>query len=181
MQEQDDSSPEITDYEKQWIVKLKSQKWSSEELTNLHRNAIVNQLFHLADAIHERLRIDYPRVAKKTFGGKDEKARKLLDIVYQESEQLADLSKNRIGNGVKTGGLQRTGKKHINVYISYRNAEGLGIALGLLQDTASDPMTVEFVEYKVGRNKYRKETSLPFSELGRMSEQYKEGLAKLID
>lgn len=171
----------VSPAEAAWLQKLESKEWNSEELNNLYTNALKKGFNSLADRIHERLRTDFPAVARKRFGAKDEQARELLAKVYEELAEHFDLSRNKVGNGVKTGGFQISGEKHVNVYISYRNSAGRGIALGLFQDSPDTAMKVELVDYKVGRDKHRDELFVPMNEFQNMAQKYQECLQQISD
>ena len=74
----------------------------------------------LIQLIEERLRTVSPSAATKVFGPKDSEAREFLEQVFLRTCSDFDLSQNQVRNGVKTGGGMIAGRKHVDVYISYK-------------------------------------------------------------
>ncbi|MFC0281524.1 hypothetical protein ACFOHK_15510 [Falsigemmobacter intermedius] len=128
----------------QQIEKLMSRiaaESDANSLRNIHANISKHPELddadreRLTEAVVNRLRVVSPKLAK-TFGGpKDGPARIFLQKVYEESAERFDLSGNVLKNGVKTGGLMISGQFYLDVYLSYKTASGLNLALTWLQET----------------------------------------------
>ncbi|GGA42580.1 hypothetical protein GCM10011499_10150 [Pelagibacterium lentulum] len=93
----------------------------------------------LAAAIEQTLRSQAPRQATKLFGPKDEEARQMLQLLWDQVEQEFDLTGNHHRNGVKIGGAMINGTLHLDVYLSYRNGAKETASINVRQlDAASD-------------------------------------------
>lgn len=125
---------------------------AAEEDANSLRNIHANISRHaglddadrerLNEAVVNRLRVVSPKLAKSFGGPKDGPARAWLQTVFEQSAAMFDLSGNVLKNGVKTGGLMISGQAYLDVYLSYKNAAGLNLALTWLQEAPEKDATL---------------------------------------
>lgn len=104
----------------------------------------------LIQLIEERLRSVSPSAATKVFGPKDSEAREFLEQVFLRTCSEFDLSQNQVKNGVKTGGDMIAGRKHVDVYMSYKNNDKWRASLAWLQDTPTDVPYLRVERIQVG-------------------------------
>ncbi|WP_134012572.1 hypothetical protein [Litoreibacter halocynthiae] len=115
----------------------------------------------LIQLIEERLRSVSPSAATKVFGPKDSEAREILEQVFLRTCSEFDLSQNQVKNGVKTGGDMIAGRKHVDVYISYKNDDKWRASLAWLQDTTADVPNLRVEKLQVGsQDKTNREEAL---------------------
>ncbi len=115
----------------------------------------------LIQLIENRLRSVSPSAATKVFGPKDSEAREYLAQVFWQTSSEFDLSQNQVKNGVKTGGDMIAGRKHVDVYISYKNKNKWRAALTWLQDTPADVPYLRVEKIQVGtKDKTNEEEAL---------------------
>lgn len=104
----------------------------------------------LVDAVSRRIKVVSPKLAKEIFGPKDAQGKAFLDSLCAELHPPKfDLSNNRVGNGVKTGGFMIAGTKYVDVYISYKNAAGVNLSLAWIQDGPNDAPVIEMMKRHV--------------------------------
>lgn len=104
----------------------------------------------LIQLIEERLRSVSPSAATKVFGPKDSEAREFLEQVFLRTCSDFDLSQNQVKNGVKTGGDMIAGRKHVDVYISYKNNDKWRASLAWLKGTPADVPYLRVEKLQVG-------------------------------
>ena len=115
----------------------------------------------LIQLIEERLRSVSPSAATKAFGPKDSEAREFLEQVFLRTCSEFDLAQNQVKNGVKTGGDMIAGRKHVDVYISYKNNDKWRASLAWLQDTPADLPKLRVEKLQVGsQDKTNREEAL---------------------
>ncbi|WP_172978570.1 MULTISPECIES: hypothetical protein [unclassified Ruegeria] len=136
----------------------------------------------LIETIEERLRSISPGVATKVFGPKDSAARECLEQIFLRTASEFDLSGNEVKNGVKTGGDMIAGRKHVDVYISYKNNEKWRAALAWLQDSPGDQAYLRVEKILVGtQNKNDGEDALfSVQQVDLAEEKYRQILSELV-
>jgi hypothetical protein len=136
------------------LERVRSGKYDETELLNLFKNAskssAVTDLERatLLELIESELRKNYPRAANKHLGAIDKPARDYLEQVYQKISEEFDLSGNKIKNGVKTGASVLSGDAVVDVYISYKNDQGIGAVLAAYQPSIDEPISYQVFMYK---------------------------------
>lgn len=137
---------------KERIVSLSDPKALVRFHENVERFQGIDEIERedLIQLIEERLRSVSPSAATKVFGPKDSEAREYLEQVFRQVSSDFDLSQNQVKNGVKTGGDMIAGRKHLDVYISYKNNDKWRAALAWLQDTPADVPYLRVEKLQVG-------------------------------
>lgn len=137
---------------KERIVSLSDPKALVRFHENVERFQGIDEIQRedLIQLIEERLRSVSPSAATKVFGPKDSEAREYLEQVFGQTSSDFDLSQNQVKNGVKTGGDMIAGRKHLDVYISYKNSDKWRAALAWLQDTPADVPYLRVEKLQVG-------------------------------
>lgn len=136
------------------LEKVRSGKYDETELLNLFKNASKSssvteqERAALMELVETELRKNYPRAANKHIGAIDREAREYLESVYKKISDEFDLSGNKIKNGVKTGAAVLAGDAVIDVYISYKNDQGIGAVLAAYQPSIDDPICYQVFTYK---------------------------------
>jgi hypothetical protein len=136
------------------LERVRSGKYDETELLNLFKNAsrsssvTEQERAALMELVETELRKNYPRAANKHLGAIDRQAREYLESVYEEISAEFDLSGNKIKNGVKTGAAVLAGDAVIDIYISYKNEQGIGAVLAAYQPTIDDPISYQVFMYK---------------------------------
>ena len=135
---------------------IKRGELSQAQLQTQYKNVVSypdlseSDLELFVSALEDQLRIRFPAAAKKIFGAKDAGAREILLNIDKKIKQQHDLSKNRLKDGVKTGGDMISGRKYLSVYISYKNSSNFGASFVLEQDTLDSELTAVINKYKTG-------------------------------
>lgn len=124
------------------IEKIKSGSYSEKELINLYNNARSLGAKEVVEAIEYQMRGQFPRAANRLFGQKEDSAIKRLQEVIDRLESEVNVSANKLKNGVKTGGEKISGDKYLNIYASYRNADGFGGYISMEQDSIDSELYV---------------------------------------
>lgn len=128
----------------------------SRKLLNFYDNAKKNDEIKdcereiLIETIETRLREIAPAAATRKLGPKDSDARTYLTRVYRKVSDLYDLSGNRVKNGVKTGGDMITGRKFVDVYISFKNGEGWNAGLQWIQESPATERYLQVYLHQTG-------------------------------
>lgn len=105
-----------------------------------HRSISEYERELLDEAVEIRMREIAPARATKLFGPRDSMARRVLQSIYDDLANTLDFTSNRVGNGVKAGGTMISGERHVDLYLSYKNEDGVSVGLTWLQDAPSaDP------------------------------------------
>ena len=107
-------------------------------------------------AVQKKMRVKFPRAATRMFGAKSSDAQELLTRIYNDLAPQFSLVHNKVKNGVKIGGLMINGSQHIDVYISYKNADGIGASIGLIQLTAETELIARVGDSRPGNGGPRK-------------------------
>ena len=162
------------------IENIRSGKFSERELINLYKNAATQSATAVMEAVKIKMRADFPRAANRMFGSKENEANALLENVFHKLAADHNLTKNRLKNGVKAGGEMISGKKHIDVYISYKNSNGIGASLGLIQDDPESELTAKVGYYKTGSGSFRDVQEFQMHDFERAVEAYKVQLSKVL-
>lgn len=166
--------------EAQLIESIRSGKYSERELINLYKNATTRNATAVMEAVKIKMRADFPRAANRMFGAKENEANALLEDVFRKLSVAHDLTKNRLKNGVKAGGEMISGQKYIDVYISYKNSQGVGASLGLIQDDPESELTARVGYYKTGDGSFRDVEEFQMHDFERAVEAYKVRLSKVL-
>jgi hypothetical protein len=138
------------------VIEIK--KLTEEQLRNLYENVCKDNAITEADReiiisrIELKLRSVSPRLSKKIFGPKDSSARMMLEEVHDRISNLFDLSSNKVGNGVKTGGDMIAGRAYVDVYVSYKNKENWHVGICLYQASIDSPMICRVRKYNTSDN-----------------------------
>lgn len=104
----------------------------------------------IIEEIELKLRDIAPSHATKIFGPKDAEGRKFLESAYLSISKEFDLGGNGVQNGVKVGGDMIAGRKHVDLYLSYKNTEKWHIGLSWLQDDIDAEPYLRVRKYKFG-------------------------------
>jgi hypothetical protein len=110
----------------------------------------------LTEAVEKKIRIKFPKSAKKVLGGKSAKAQELLQEIYSLLIKEFDWSNNCVGNKVKVSGRMIGGKEYVGWYISYKNDDGYSTGFGYRQITVEEDPYLEIDYRRVGK-KYENE------------------------
>ena len=110
-------------------LKLISATDDAKSLKAFHANILRHKELddldreRLNESTVQRLRVVAPAMAKRLGGPKDAKAREYLAKVWEQGASRYDLSKNKVGHGVRTGGQMISGNQFIDVYVSYKTPD----------------------------------------------------------
>ena len=120
---------------------------------NINNSSDINddQKEYLTNEVEKKIRVKFPKSAKKILGGKSAKAQELLEEVFVTLKKEFDWSKNCVGSRVKVSGRMISGKEYIGWYISYKNDEGYSSGFGYRQKKADDDPHLEIDYRKVGK------------------------------
>ena len=106
----------------------------------------------LTEAVEKKMRVKFPKSAKKILGGKSAKAQELLQEIYSSLTKEFDWSQNCVGNKVKVSGNMISGKEYVGWYISYKNNDGYSTGFGYRQKTVEEEPYLEIDYRRVGKN-----------------------------
>ena len=149
------------------LARIRSGSLSEKELINLYNNTKDKGVPEVTAAIERQMRGQFPRAANRLFGKKESDAVERLQEAIALLEGQVPLETNALKNGVKPGGKMLAGEKYLNVYVSYRNAAGVGASLSMEQDTIDSELYAVVGHYKIGHDSFRnkrKYTMEAFSE-----------------
>lgn len=166
--------------EGQLIERIRSGKFSERELINLWQNAETRGVTAVMNAVKIQMRADFPRTANRMFGAKESEAKALLEEVFCKLAAAHNLSGNRLKNGVKAGGDMISGQKFVDVYLSYRNASGVGAILILAQDDPASELTAKVGYYEAGNGTFEGERAFQMHDFERAVEAYTAGLHRAL-
>lgn len=135
------------------INKMKAGHYDAKGIINLCRNVNAKSL---SDEERERflgeaekyLREHHAVTAKKLLGPADRHAREALSELCAQAHEMYDLSKNRVGSHVKTGGHVIAGIAIVDTYISYKNTDGDAVVAGAYQKTPNDELKYVVYSYQ---------------------------------
>ena len=171
-------SPQIR--QQKIINKIARGEYTEKELIGLKTNATRLDCSDIVKAVEHQMRKQFPKAATKVFGAEGDDAKARLEETYNELAAKFDLSKNKIGKGVKTGGERIKGNAYIDWYISYRNDDGYGAFLGLMQEAVDTELKVRVRYSKIGKGKFEEEQFFGMHDYAQAVELYKAHLAKVI-
>jgi hypothetical protein len=164
----------------QLIDNIRNGKFTERELINLYKNATTQNATAIMDAVKIKMRADFPRAANRMFGAKQNKATAILEDVINKLSTTYNFNANRVRNGVKAGGEMISGKKHIDVYISYKNDNGFATSLGLIQDDLESELIAKVDYYKTGNDSFREEQVFKMHDFDHAVHAYKAQLSKVF-
>jgi hypothetical protein len=135
----------------------------------------------LLDAIRLRMRLDFPRAAKRKFGAKTDEVVDALARLHAQLADSLDLSRNTVGGHVKTGGDEQTGKQYICRYLSYKNDRNLGSQITVTQQAADSEIVVTVDHYRVDpkRESLREPQTFPMGDFDSAAALYRKDLVEL--
>jgi hypothetical protein len=162
------------------INKISEGTYTEKELINLNTNAVRLGYQDVIDAIEIQMRKQFPRAATKEYGAKGDAAQQKLDEAFKEIQASFDLTKNRNNNGVKVGGGVMSGDAYIDYYISYKNDDGYGVYLGLIQETVDSELKARVGSYKTGKDKSEETFYFSIDEISEALMLYKKHLTEII-
>jgi hypothetical protein len=168
------------DKEARLIEDIYNGKFSEAELINLYRNASVRGVSAVMEAVKVKMRADFPRAANRMFGAKESEAVAILEKVFHDLSGTLDFTKNRLKNGVKAGGHMLSGEKYIDVYMSFKNASGVGVFLGLVQDSPDSELIATVGYYKTGSDGFRDVKTFQMHDFEKAVEIYRNELSKVM-
>lgn len=168
------------DKEAQLIEKIRKGRFSERDLINLYTNATTRHATNVIEAVSTRLAAEFPRAAKRMFGAKTDHASARLEEVFNKLAAAHDLTGNRVKNGVKTGGESISGKMHIDVYISYKNGNGVGASLGLIQDTPDSELMATVKHYKTGKQRFGDVQKFQMDDFDAALDAYQRWLSEVL-
>jgi hypothetical protein len=157
----------------QVVEAVSSGRYTEKQLLVLYKNAEEIGVTDVLEAIRQRMRVHSPSAATRAFGARDDEARSRLEEVWKTISPLITLQNNKVGNGVKTGGGRIAGDRHIDVYISYKNAKNVGVFLALEQESAESELIAKVGHYATGRNKFKEGKEFPMPEFELAVEEFK--------
>ena len=144
---------------KQTKTILETREFDFPQLKNFHNNIskfpdiTEYEREQLIEVVTGLIHTKFPKRAKSIFGGKSEKAKVLLEEVFNQLKQEFDWSKNKIGTRVKVGGDMIAGRQHVCWYISYRNENGINTGFVYRQLNPTDESFIEVYKRQVGKVK----------------------------
>ena len=173
---------------RQTLNRIETKEFSSKELSSFLENTIKfsgitdEERELIIKALERKIRLKNPRHAKKLFGPKDIEARDLLQSIFDRISSDYDLSQNRVGSGVKTGGHMIAGKAYIDVYISYKNHDKWHVGLGFYQTSVEAEPKLRVWLFQGGENNAegREVSEYAINYLENATEKYTKYLANII-
>lgn len=148
---------EITQKVQKILEIIETKEHSKNELINFFNNAInypdINDLERetIVEAVEKKMRIKFPKAAKKILGGKSAKAQELLEEIFSILKKEFDWSKSKVKDTVKPCGSMISGKEFVCWYISYKNDQGYNTGLHYKQKNSEDEPYLEIDYRKVGK------------------------------
>ena len=136
---------------------IENKEYKIKELQNYYNNISNSKEISdyerefLIDAVEKKIRVKFPKSAKKILGGKSAKAQELLEEAFVTLKKEFDWSKNCVGSRVKVSGRMISGKEYIGWYISYKNDQGYSTGFGYRQKKPEEDPYLEIDYRKVGK------------------------------
>ena len=120
---------------------------------NINNSSEINdaQKEYLTNEVEKKIRVKFPKSAKKILGGKSAKAQELLEEAFVTLKKEFDWSENCVGSRVKVSGRMISGKEYIGWYISYKNDQGYSTGFGYRQKKPEEDPYLEIDYRKVGK------------------------------
>ena len=173
---------------KQTKTILETREFDFPQLKNFHNN--ISKFPDISDIEREQLieivtdliHTKFPKRAKSIFGGKSEKAKILLEEVFNQLKEEFDWSKNKIGTRVKVGGDMIAGRQFVVWYISYKNDHGINTGFVYRQLKPTDEPFIEVYKRQVGKVKEIEEEikNFPIEQKDEALDLYKSHLKNTI-
>lgn len=169
------------------LCSITGQKYNTKELLNLYENTLkykgVSELDRerIIEAVELQIRKTDTRAANRRFPKLSSRPREVLEELFIKINNEFDLTNNKVKNGVKTGGPMIAGKAPVNMYISYKAADGHGVVVGAYQWTVEHTLKYRVFSYK-GMNTEGNEYNLSefTEETDDMLQAYRKILANLL-
>lgn len=169
------------------LANIATGSMTQKELIATYQNALKYPALGEAErqaivaAAESELRTRFPTAARKLLGRIDDRARDLLGSVQSRIASMYDLSGNRVGNNVKTGGGMKNGTLELDVYISYRDQGGKRAMLNIRQVSLLDEPTVVVSLYHVTRPSIvLSEETMPLGQFDLAAQRYEELLLSMF-
>ena len=167
---------------------LETREFDFPQLKNFYNNISNSQDIseyereQLIEIVTGLIHAKFPKRVKSIFGGKSEKAKILLEEVFNQLKKEFDWSKNKIGTRVKVGGDMIAGRQHVCWYISYKNDEGYSTGMHYRQLTPEDDPYLDVDYRRVGKDyeKDREFKKFPIQLKDEAINLYREYLKKTI-
>ena len=90
-----------------------------------------------------------------------------------------DLSGNKVGQGVKTGGWMINGSRYVDVYLSYKTPEGKNLSIAWIQQEVDSKPYLELLLRHIGREGSGELISEIFRDPSAATDRYLAELANL--
>lgn len=141
---------------------------------NIERHADLGDLDRerLNEATMSRLRVVAPAMATRLGGPKDTEGRDFLQKVYEQASMKFDLSDNKVGQGVKTGGWMINGTRYVDVYLSYKTIDGKNLSFAWIQEKVDSQPYLELLLRQVGRDGAGELINETFSDPNAATDRY---------
>lgn len=133
------------------------------------------------DAMEQRIRSDYPNVARTKLGLKQDPATSVLAVYFKNLSEHFDLSGNKVKNGVKPGGDARGGRSVLSRYLSYKNPQNIGTQITIVKTTANSELEVIVEYYRTNQrtSNFRRAESFTFEAFEAAAALYESYLDQL--
>lgn len=150
---------------------------------NIQRHSEIDDLDRerLNESTMNRLRVVAPALATRLGGPKDAEGRDFLQKVYEQASIKFDLSGNKVGQGVKTGGWMINGTRYVDVYLSYKTSEGKNLSFAWIQQEVGSKPYLELLLRHVGRDGSGELIKETFHDPSAATDRYLAELANLTD
>ena len=173
---------------KQTKAILETREFDFPQLKNFYNNISNSQDIseyereQLIEIVTGLIHAKFPKRVKSIFGGKSEKAKILLEEVFNQLKKEFDWSKNKIGSRVKVGGDMIAGRQHVCWYISYKNEDGINAGFIYRQLKPTDEPFIEVYKRQVGKVKEIEEEikNFPIEQKDEALDLYKSHLKNTI-
>jgi hypothetical protein len=168
--------------ERDMIERARTASYTEAEFVTWYDNVLARGGSQaLLDAIRLRMRLDFPRAARRRFGARTDDVVEALTRLQAELAGALDLSRNAVGNNVKTGGDEQTGKQYISRYLSYKNDRNLGSQITVIQAAADAEILVTVDYYRVDpkRESLRELQTFPMGDFDSAAALYRNNLIEL--
>lgn len=132
-------------------------------------------------AIEERMWREFPTAARLTFGAKEEHVMEVLTRLASELTSTYDFSENKVGNHVKTGGVEISGADFLCRYLSYKNSENQGAQITLSQSSFNSELVITVDRYQTNSraDNFRNGTRFTMEEFDSAVQLYRQYLDEL--
>ncbi len=168
--------------ERELIKRAQSASYTEAEFVSWYDNVRARGGSQaLLDAIKLRMRVDFPRAASKKFGAKTHEVVEVLTRLREEIATRFDLAENKVGQHVKIGGDEQTGKQYICRYLSFKNDENMGTQITVIQVTAESEIqvVVDYYRTNAGDDNFRQSETFSMNDFKDAALLYQRNLEKL--